>query len=357
MWPVFNCSSVAAFGGPVTSWGGPRVIARHDRCRDRDQQIGDPGPHPGPGRPQASSTRALGHGPAPPRDSQQPAFFIEPAHRGGNLGGGATSGLLRLLDRHGAQARALEQALAMALERGVRSLGAQVPDPGSAGPRRGPGATGGRDRARRLGLYGLLAHWEEVQGQSWLPRLLEIEDARAQSAQTGAQDPHRPGRLLVPRPSPCRSLFQGRNPPVWDPIDRANDKQAVLGAEPDLPQRGVWRDPGGSVGPHRLEIVQIEGDSCRLGSQETRGQETGGRSKKRTRQDGDSRFCSTANTSGLSLRTRMPARRYRGGSAASTPEVALLTVIWRVSLIRATSRIARPRPKTSSPVSLALLSS
>jgi hypothetical protein len=33
-----------------------------------------------------------------------------------------------------------------------------------------------RDRARRLGLYGLLAHWEEVEGQPWLPWLLAIED-------------------------------------------------------------------------------------------------------------------------------------------------------------------------------------
>ena len=39
-----------------------------------------------------------------------------------------------------------------------------------------PGAD--RERARRLGLYGLLAHWEKVQNQPWLPRLLEIEDAK-----------------------------------------------------------------------------------------------------------------------------------------------------------------------------------
>jgi DNA replication protein DnaC len=38
-----------------------------------------------------------------------------------------------------------------------------------------PGAD--RDRARRLGLYGLLAHWDEVRDQNWLPRVLEIEDA------------------------------------------------------------------------------------------------------------------------------------------------------------------------------------
>lgn len=34
-----------------------------------------------------------------------------------------------------------------------------------------------RDRARRLGLHGLLAHWDEFEDQSWLPRLLAIEDA------------------------------------------------------------------------------------------------------------------------------------------------------------------------------------
>jgi len=38
-----------------------------------------------------------------------------------------------------------------------------------------PGAD--RDRARRLGLYGLLAHWDEVRDQNWLPRVLEIEEA------------------------------------------------------------------------------------------------------------------------------------------------------------------------------------
>jgi DNA replication protein DnaC len=52
-----------------------------------------------------------------------------------------------------------------------------------------------RDRARRLGLYGLLAHWDEVRDQAWLPRLLEIEDAersrrslerRIRSARIGA---------------------------------------------------------------------------------------------------------------------------------------------------------------------------
>ncbi len=32
------------------------------------------------------------------------------------------------------------------------------------------------DRARQLGLYGLLTHWEEVQGQDWLPWVLETEE-------------------------------------------------------------------------------------------------------------------------------------------------------------------------------------
>ncbi|MGH7644290.1 MAG: ATP-binding protein, partial [Gemmatimonadales bacterium] len=34
-----------------------------------------------------------------------------------------------------------------------------------------------RDTARRLGLYGLLAHWSEVATQDWLPTLLDYEDA------------------------------------------------------------------------------------------------------------------------------------------------------------------------------------
>jgi DNA replication protein DnaC len=56
-----------------------------------------------------------------------------------------------------------------------------------------PGAD--RERAQRLGFYGLLAHWDEVQGQPWLPHLLEIEDTerrrrslerRIRSARIGA---------------------------------------------------------------------------------------------------------------------------------------------------------------------------
>ena len=33
------------------------------------------------------------------------------------------------------------------------------------------------ERARTLGLYGLLAHWDEVQSQDWLPWVLETEEA------------------------------------------------------------------------------------------------------------------------------------------------------------------------------------
>jgi DNA replication protein DnaC len=33
------------------------------------------------------------------------------------------------------------------------------------------------ERARKLGLYGLLAHWDEAKGQSWLPWVLGTEEA------------------------------------------------------------------------------------------------------------------------------------------------------------------------------------
>jgi DNA replication protein DnaC len=36
------------------------------------------------------------------------------------------------------------------------------------------------ERARRLGLYGLLAHWEEVCEQAWLPVLLDYEERERQ---------------------------------------------------------------------------------------------------------------------------------------------------------------------------------
>jgi DNA replication protein DnaC len=67
------------------------------------------------------------------------------------------------------------------------SLAAVIPEPAAD-----------RDRARRLGLYGLLAQWDEVRDQEWLPRLLEIEDAerrrrslerRIHSARIGAFKP------------------------------------------------------------------------------------------------------------------------------------------------------------------------
>ena len=33
------------------------------------------------------------------------------------------------------------------------------------------------DRARRLGLYGLLAHWQELGDQPWVPTLIDCEEA------------------------------------------------------------------------------------------------------------------------------------------------------------------------------------
>jgi DNA replication protein DnaC len=38
----------------------------------------------------------------------------------------------------------------------------------------------GAARARRLGLYGLLTHWDELGGQSWVPILLACEEAERQ---------------------------------------------------------------------------------------------------------------------------------------------------------------------------------
>jgi DNA replication protein DnaC len=37
-----------------------------------------------------------------------------------------------------------------------------------------------REQARRLGLYGVLAHWEQVQDQPWLPNLLDLEATERQ---------------------------------------------------------------------------------------------------------------------------------------------------------------------------------
>lgn len=44
-------------------------------------------------------------------------------------------------------------------------------------PTMNPNADGMRERLRRLGLYGLLAQGGDVLGESWLPRLVEIEEA------------------------------------------------------------------------------------------------------------------------------------------------------------------------------------
>jgi transposase len=100
---------------------GPEVIACHARSWDRDRQIEDPEHIEtlAAWKRQAREHRGmdrLHHAVS----SSQP-FFIELAHRGGNLGA-TTTGLLRLLDRYGA--RDLDRALATAVARGVYSLGA-----------------------------------------------------------------------------------------------------------------------------------------------------------------------------------------------------------------------------------------
>jgi transposase len=100
---------------------GPEVIATHDRCWDRGQQIEDPAhiqtliEHKREGREHRGLDRLYHAAP-----SSQP-FFVELATRGGNLGA-TTVGLLRLLDRYGA--RDLDDALVAALAKGVLSLGA-----------------------------------------------------------------------------------------------------------------------------------------------------------------------------------------------------------------------------------------
>ena len=54
------------------------------------------------------------------------------------------------------------------------------------------------ERSRKLGLYGLLAHWDEVQGKDWLPWVLETEEVerrrrslerRIRAARVGAFKP------------------------------------------------------------------------------------------------------------------------------------------------------------------------
>lgn len=100
---------------------GPDLIASHDRCWDRAEQIENPAhvqalvEQKRKGRKHRGLDRL--HHAAP---NSQP-FFVELANRGGNLGS-TTVGLLRLLDRYGP--RALDEALAGALDRGVLSLGA-----------------------------------------------------------------------------------------------------------------------------------------------------------------------------------------------------------------------------------------
>src|SRR6185503_8530293 len=34
-----------------------------------------------------------------------------------------------------------------------------------------------RDRAQKLGLWGLVTHWDEVEGSSWIERLLDFEES------------------------------------------------------------------------------------------------------------------------------------------------------------------------------------
>ncbi len=97
------------------------VIAEHQRCWDRRQQIENPAhiealaEYKGQAREHRGIDRL--HHAAP--NSQ--GLFVEIANRGGNLGA-TTSGLLRLLDRYGA--RALDEAVATALARNAPHLGA-----------------------------------------------------------------------------------------------------------------------------------------------------------------------------------------------------------------------------------------
>ena len=34
-----------------------------------------------------------------------------------------------------------------------------------------------RDRAQKLGLWGLVTHWDEVEGSTWIERLLDFEES------------------------------------------------------------------------------------------------------------------------------------------------------------------------------------
>jgi transposase len=97
------------------------VIAEHQRCWDRGQQIENPAhiealaKYKGQAREHRGIDRL--HHAAPSSEG----LFLEIANRGGNLGA-TTSGLLRLLDRYGA--RALDQAIATALAQNAPHLGA-----------------------------------------------------------------------------------------------------------------------------------------------------------------------------------------------------------------------------------------
>lgn len=100
---------------------GNTVVASHRRCWDKGQTIEDPA--------HLEALVALKQAARPARGLERlhqvvpgvQAFLVGIAERGGNLGG-ATSGLLRMLDHHGAAA--LQQALAEALAGGTFHLAA-----------------------------------------------------------------------------------------------------------------------------------------------------------------------------------------------------------------------------------------
>jgi transposase len=112
---------VAATLDTVRILDGNQVIAAHARSWDCRRQIEDPAHIQAlaDSKRQAREHRGIDrlHHAAP----HSRKLFEEIARRGGNLGA-TTSGLIRLLDRHGA--RALDQAVQIAVERGVPHLGA-----------------------------------------------------------------------------------------------------------------------------------------------------------------------------------------------------------------------------------------
>jgi transposase len=112
---------VAATLASVRILDGNQVIATHVRSWDRRRQIEDPAHIQALAdfKRQARAHRGIDrlyH--AVPHSRE---LFEEIARRGGNLGA-TTSGLIRLLERHGA--RALDQAVQIVLERGAPHLGA-----------------------------------------------------------------------------------------------------------------------------------------------------------------------------------------------------------------------------------------